>query len=84
MFTGGIGAAGEAVAANVGKTLVVRAGTGIVAGVTGKVIDEVKTCSTTSKKWENFGQTLDKDGKVSVGGTIASWTSGAVVGAVGG
>ena len=96
MLTGGVGAAGETIAANVVKTgatevvksgakqLAVRAGAGVVAGVTAKAVDEVKACATTDKEWKDFGKVVDEHGNTSVLGTVAAWSSSAVVGAVGG
>lgn len=70
VVTGGMGAAGETIAANVvkqgakevakagAKKLAVRATTGLVTGVASKAIEEVKQCSTTDKKmvrlWKKF------------------------------
>lgn len=84
--TGGIGAGGEVVATNVTKEvakvgltkLAVRTGTGAVAGLASKTIDEVRQCSTTDKKWSDFGKTLDEHGNEN--GTAMSWVMGAAVG----
>jgi hypothetical protein len=84
--TGGIGAGGEVVATNVTKEvakvgltkLAVRTGTGAVAGLASKAIDEVKVCSTTDKKWSDFGKNLDENGNEN--GTAMSWVMGAAVG----
>ena len=88
MLTGGLGAVGETLAANLVETavtqLALRAGTGAIAGVTAKAVDEVKACSTTDKKWNEFGRTMDENGNTSVLGTVGSWFSSAVVGALGG
>ncbi|CAF2594333.1 unnamed protein product [Rotaria sp. Silwood2] len=92
--TGGVGAAGETIATNVvkqgakevakagAKKLAVRATTGIVTGVTAKAIDEVKQCSTTDKKWSDYGKSFDQYG--SENGSVASWITSAAVGGLGG
>jgi hypothetical protein len=94
VLTGGIGAAGEAVATNVAKQgakevvkvgakkLVIRTAAGGIAGITSKAVDEVKMCTTTDKKWSDFGKTLDKNGEEN--GTATSWAMSAVVGGLGG
>ncbi|CAF3559406.1 unnamed protein product [Rotaria sp. Silwood1] len=63
------------------KKLAVRAASGIVTGVTTKAIDEVKQCSTTNKKWSNYGKSLDENGKEN--GTTVSWITSAIVGGLG-
>jgi hypothetical protein len=86
VFTGGVGAIGESVATNVAKQgakIAIRAGTGVAVGVGAKAITEVKESLSTDKKWENFGKTLDSNGEVNVAGTVLSWASSGVVGAVG-
>ncbi|CAF0901258.1 unnamed protein product [Adineta steineri] len=92
--TGGMGAIGETVATNVvkqgvkevakvgAKKLAVRAATGVVTGVATKAIDEVKQCSTTDKKWSDYGKSFDKNGNKN--GTAAAWVTGALVGGLGG
>jgi len=94
VLTGGVGAAGEAVAANVvkqgakevamvgAKKLAIRTAAGAVAGVTSKAVDEIKACTTTDKKWSDFGKTLDQNGEEN--GTATSWAMSAVVGGLGG
>ena len=96
VLTGGIGAAGETVAAKVvqqgakevvkagAKKLAIRTAAGAVAGVASKVVDETKECLTTDKKWSQFGQTLDENGEVSGTGTFVSWATSTVVGGLGG
>jgi len=86
VFTGGAGAIGESVATNVAKQgakIFIRASTGVAIGVGAKAITEVKECSTTDKKWDDFGKTLDSNGNVNVAGTVVSWTSSGLVGAIG-
>ena len=92
--TGGIGAAGETIAANVvkqgakevakagAKKLVIRAATGVATGVVAKTIDEVKQCSTTEKKFSDFGKSFDANGNES--GTVTAWATSALVGGLGG
>jgi hypothetical protein len=96
VLTGGIGASGELIAAKVAqqgaktfavagaKKLAVRTATGVVAGVVSKVVDETKECTTTDKKWSDFGQTVDENGKVKGTATATSWAISAVVGGLGG
>lgn len=86
VFTGGAGAIGESVATNVAKQsakIAIRAGTGLAVGVGAKAITEVKECATAEKKWQAFGKTLDSIGNVNVAGTVVSWASSGVVGAIG-
>ncbi len=86
VFTGGAGAIGESVATNVAKVsakIAIRAGTGLAVGVGAKAITEVKECATAEKKWQDFGKTLDSTGNVNVAGTVVSWASSGVVGAIG-
>ena len=87
VFTGGVGAAGEVVAANVAKEgvkqVAIRVGSGVVAGVTTKAISEVKDCSTNQKEWSDFGKTLNKDGECSTIGTVASWATSGLTGGLG-
>ncbi|CAF1204627.1 unnamed protein product [Adineta steineri] len=92
--TGGMGAAGEVVAANTVKQvaaqgvkagaakLAVRATTGVVTGVAAKAIDEVKQCSTTDKEWKDYGKSFDENGKQN--GTATAWIASAAVGGLGG
>ncbi|CAF1155084.1 unnamed protein product, partial [Adineta ricciae] len=94
VVTGGVGVAGETVAVNVvkqgakevakagAKKLAVRATTGVVVGVTSKAIDEVKQCSTTDKKWRDYGKSFDRNGKPN--GTTTAWVGSALGGGLGG
>ncbi|CAF1520466.1 unnamed protein product [Adineta steineri] len=94
VLTGGVGAAGEVIAANTVKQvaaqgvkagaakLAVRATTGVVTGVAAKAIDEVKQCSTTTKKWKDYGKTFDENGEQN--GTATAWIASAAVGGLGG
>ena len=90
LVTGGIGAAGETIAANAvkqgakvgAKKLAVRAVTGAVAGFTSKAVDEVKQCSTTNKQWSDYGKNFDAQGNQN--GTVFSWVTSAAVGGLGG
>ena len=92
--TGGMGAAGETIAANVvrqgakevakagAKKLAIRTATGIATGVVAKAVDEVKQCSTTDKKFSDFGKSLDENGKEN--GTVTAWATSAFIGGLGG
>ncbi len=94
VFTGGIGAAGEAVAATVikqgaketikaaAKQLAVRGVAGGVAGVTSRTITEIKECTLNEKEWSDFGKKLDEKGNEK--GTISSWVMSAGTGVIGG
>ena len=94
VFTGGIGAAGEAVAANFAKQgakeiakvgakkLAVRAVTGGAAGITSKAVNEIKECAVNDKKWSDFGKELDANGKEN--GTVSAWLLSAGSGVLGG
>ncbi|CAF1267297.1 unnamed protein product [Adineta steineri] len=94
VLTGGMGAAGEVIAANAAKQvaaeglkigatkLAVRAATGAVTGVAAKAMDEVKQCSTTDKKWKDYGKSFDENGKQN--GTATAWIASAAVGGLGG
>jgi hypothetical protein len=86
IFTGGVGAAGETIAANVAKqsvkTLALRGVTGGVTGVTAKALNEIKECTFNDKKWSQFGQEIDENGNKS--GTVSAWLMSAGTGILGG
>ena len=86
VFTGGFGAAGETLAANVAKegikTLALRGVTGGVTGLTAKALNEVKECTVNDKKWSDFGQEIDEKGNNK--GTFSAWLISAGTGIFGG
>ena len=92
MATGGIGSLGEVAVANVAKegaaqivkSLGIRAITGMFSGTFVKAVDEVKQCSTADKNWSDFGKVRDKDGNFTKSGTAAAWASSALAGGLGG
>ena len=94
LVTGGMGVGGEAIATNVVKSsatefakvgaqkLALRTAAGAVSGVAAKTIDEVKECSTTDKKWKDFGKSFNSNGEEN--GTAVAWICSIATGGLGG